>query len=246
MLSRSSSARVLATCLLSVVLLKAVAFSRSERLVQSTLEAGNFSRSLLWEKRIVAFELAAKRERPPIDGILFVGSSSIERWQTLNSDFEGLPVVERGCSGSTLAETVSYVKRVVVPCRPRIIVLYSGSNDIAEGARPQAVLDSLKRFVEEVRADLPTTRILYISNAPNPCRWALIDQIREANALIADYCVSSREVDYVDVFTAMLGADGAPRAELFVEDRLHMNERGYALWKNLLDSYLKPVALAGR
>jgi lysophospholipase L1-like esterase len=246
MLLRFSSAPVLATCFIAIVLLKAALFSRSERLPQQAPDTGELSQSLLWEKRIVTFEMSEKREPAPTDGILFVGSSSIERWQTLNSDFETLPVIGRGCSGSTLAETVPYVKRVVVPCRPRIIVLYSGSNDIAEGMKPRAVLESLKRFVAEVRAELPATRMLYISNAPNPCRWALVDQIREANALIADYCVSTNEAEYIDVFTAMLGADGAPRAELFVEDRLHMNEHGYALWKKLLDPHLRPTSLVNR
>ena len=35
-----------------------------------------------------------------------------------------------------------------------------------------------------------------------------------------------------------LGADGQPRAELFLGDRLHMNRAGYALWREIVAPYL--------
>ena len=40
----------------------------------------------------------------------------------------------------------------------------------------------------------------------------------------------------------MLGPDGMPREELFLADRLHMNARGYALWRDLLMPIVRDLA----
>jgi lysophospholipase L1-like esterase len=187
-----------------------------------------------WENAICEYEARDRIVVPAMGGILFVGSSSIAGWRTLPEDFASLPVLGRGFGGSMLADAVYYADRIVLPYKPRVIVLYSGSNDLAAGAEPGAVLAELKRFVSAVRAGLPAVRILYVSNAPNPSRWNRIGQIREANALIAAYGQEEGEIEYVDVFSHMLGADGLPRAELFIEDKLHMNAKGYALWAEIL------------
>ncbi|MBA2371412.1 MAG: hypothetical protein H0V71_07165 [Chloroflexi bacterium] len=64
--------------------------------------------------------------------------------------------------------------------------------------------------------------------------WALVDQIRAANALVRGYAAADPRLLYVDVFSPMLRPDGGPREDLFVADRLHLNARGYALWRELL------------
>ena len=84
------------------------------------------------------------------------------------------------------------------------------------------------------RAGAPPTRILFIATAPNPARWKLADQMRQLNQLVQAYAMKTPWVTYVDVFTPMLGPDGAPRPELFVADKLHMNAQGYALWTEIL------------
>ena len=42
---------------------------------------------------------------------------------------------------------------------------------------------------------------------------------------------------FIDLHTPMLGADGLARPELFRADRLHLNERGYALWHELIAAH---------
>ena len=37
----------------------------------------------------------------------------------------------------------------------------------------------------------------------------------------------------------MLGDNGQPRPEMFIEDRLHMNANGYALWRDIVGTYLR-------
>ena len=60
-----------------------------------------------------------------------------------------------------------------------------------------------------------------------------------ANKMIEAFCQQDERLVYIDVFRPMLGTDGQPRSELFLEDRLHMNAAGYALWTELIKPRLK-------
>jgi lysophospholipase L1-like esterase len=192
-----------------------------------------------WEKEIAAFEAADKTNPPPSQPIVFVGSSSIRLWKSLAQDFSGLKVLNRGFGGSQLADSAHFADRIVLPYRPRTVVLYAGDNDIAAGVSPEQVRDDFASFVKTVRHQLPDTRIAFISIKPSPSRWKLVEKIRSANQLIEDYCRKGDRLVYIDVFTAMLGDDGRPRDELFVQDRLHMNEKGYAIWTRRVRPHLQ-------
>jgi lysophospholipase L1-like esterase len=187
-----------------------------------------------FESEIVQFEASDRRTPPAPGGIVFVGSSSIRRWASLASDFPGLPVMNRGFGGSTLQEVNHYVPRIVLPYRPRMVVLYAGDNEIAAGRSPQRVADDYRVFVGLVRAALPSARIVFVSVKPSPSRWALIAQVRETNRLVRAITATDPLQTFVDVFTPMLGPDGHPRPELFIEDNLHMTPPGYALWRSRL------------
>ena len=191
------------------------------------------------EAEILAFEASDRAAPPPPAGIVFVGSSSIRLWRTLPSDFPGLPVVNRGFGGSTLPEATHYLPRIVLPYRPRTVVLYEGDNDLALNWRPEQVAADYLAFVRVVRDALPATRIIFISVKPSPSRWQLVDQQREANRLVREIAARDSLQTFVDVFTPMLGANGRPRPELFLADSLHMTPAGYVVWREQLAPYLR-------
>lgn len=174
---------------------------------------------------------------PPQHAVLFVGSSSIRMWTTLAMDFPGVPTIDRGFGGSTIADSTYYADRIILPYQPRLIVMYAGDNDIAEGCTPRQVLGEFEAFVARVRRGLPDVAIVYISIKPSMARWAMWPQMREANRQIAAWSRTQPRVTFVDVSKKMLGADGKPRAALFRGDGLHMRPAGYALWVQAL----KPV-----
>lgn len=190
-----------------------------------------------WEKRIAALEQAAKDNPPPKDCIIFVGSSSIVRWD-LKKWFPDLPVVNHGFGGSHLGDSVYYADRLVIPYRPSTIVVYAGDNDLAGGKSPERVFSDYQKFVAKVQQELPEARIIYIATKPSIRRWALVDKVRKANALIAEAASKDSRLEYLDVDAPMLGEDGKPRKELFVEDGLHLSDEGYALWTKLLREQL--------
>jgi lysophospholipase L1-like esterase len=195
-----------------------------------------------FEDEIVHFE-AADRISPPQKGsVVFVGSSSIRVWPNLQADFPNSKVLQRGFGGSTLAQVDHYAPRIVLPYCPRLIVLYAGDNDLAEGRSPEQILADFKTFVGLVRSPMPNTRIVFVSIKPSTARVALLEKMREANALIRQYIAADPSLTYVDVFTPMLGPTGLPRGELFQSDGLHMNAQGYAIWQGLLQPLVSATA----
>ncbi|RZL61344.1 MAG: GDSL family lipase [Variovorax sp.] len=192
-----------------------------------------------WKGSLDAFANADKERLPGNDGVLFVGSSTIRLWTNLAQDFRQVPVViNRGFGGSTLADCSLFARELVVRYKPKHVLVYAGDNDLAEGHSPLQVLESFARLVNTVRAELPDVRISYISIKPSPSRQALLPKMREANNAIAAYVQRLPNSAFVDIFTPMLGADGQPRPELFLGDRLHLNEQGYRLWQSILLAHL--------
>lgn len=194
-----------------------------------------------WEKSIVEIEQRIASGKSTPGAVLFVGSSSIRLWK-LEESFPDLVTVNHGFGGSFLSDSVHFFDRIVVPVKPTAIVIYAGDNDIASGKTPETVYDDFQQFVAAVRAKLPECRqIVYIGIKPSVKRWTLAETIQLTNSLIKADCDKDPLLEYADVWRPMLTADGAPNADLLVDDGLHMNERGYKIWVAAVKSVLKTV-----
>jgi len=79
-----------------------------------------------WEKEIAAFEAKDAEHPPEKGGIVFIGSSSIRMWKTLETDFPKYRVLNRGFGGSEIEDSVHFADRIVFPYAPRMVVLYAG------------------------------------------------------------------------------------------------------------------------
>lgn len=192
-----------------------------------------------WEPDILAFEAADRAARPAPGGVVFVGSSSIRLWETLAEDFDGIPVVNRGFGGSEMADALHFADRIILPYRPRMVVVYAGDNDLWSGKTPERVFGDFRALVQEIHARLPETRVGFIAVKPSVARWSIADRVRQTNGLVQRYAEAEPLVDYIDIFTPMLGADGTPRPDLFIEDGLHLNARGYELWESVVEPVVR-------
>ncbi len=191
-----------------------------------------------YENEIRVFEMSDATNKPPENGILFIGSSSIRLWKDLKSDFPDLPVINRGFGGSQIIDSVYFAERIVFPYKPRMIIMYAGGNDINVGKSPEEVFNDFKMFVKKVHNNLPSTKIGYISISPNFARWKQVDKVKEANKLIQEYTLRDPRLFFIDTFTYMIGEDGLPKPDIFVSDGLHMNRKGYDIWKAVIRPYL--------
>ena len=189
-----------------------------------------------WEPAIAAFEERDAASPPAPGSVLFVGSSSIRMWGTLERDMAPLPVLNRGFGGSHIAHVNHYASRIIVPNEPRAVVLYAGDNDLAAGSQktPDSVLGDFRRTVEIVHGALPDTTVHFLAIKPSLARWERWPLMHEANEKIAAFAAETQGVEYIDVATPMLGPDGEPREDLFIVDGLHMSAAGYALWTSIV------------
>lgn len=191
-----------------------------------------------WAADMARFAAEDAASPPPPDPVVFTGSSSVRLWDTLAQDFPGVPVLNRGFGGSQVRDSVWYADQVAVRYRPRQVLIYAGDNDIDAGRTPQQVLSDFQAFVARLRRDLPEVRIGYLAIKPSPLRVSQLPAQQEANALVRQWAATQSRIDFIDVATPMLDAGGQPDADLFVGDRLHMNAKGYALWRGIVAPYV--------
>lgn len=185
-------------------------------------------------------QLVAVDEKNPTEpgGVVFVGSSSIRMWD-LKKSFPDQEFLNRGFGGSQICQSTHFFDVLVAKHEPRLVVFYAGDNDIAGGKSPEQVQKDFRAFAWNLKKELPWTKLVYIAIKPSIARWKLADKMREANKLIAADCERHPDFAFVDVWPVMLNDKGEPRTDIFLEDGLHMNEKGYAEWAELLKGHLE-------
>jgi lysophospholipase L1-like esterase len=182
-----------------------------------------------WEKDIAAFERMDATNPPPKGCVVFIGSSTIARWKTLTQDFPGQPVLNRGFGGSEIVDSTHFAARVIIPYAPRMIVLRAGGNDLWAGKSPEQVFADFQEFTATVHAKLPDAEVVFLSLSPSVARWKQHEQEKEVNRLVKEFIQATPRTRYLETYDLPLGADGPPRPELFVADKLHFNADGYKL-----------------
>lgn len=194
-----------------------------------------------FEKEIQRFEIADRQQSAATGAIVCIGSSSIRGWHdTIADDLAPLTIIPRGLGGSNMNDALHYADRIVLPYKPRAVVVYEGDNDIAQGIPPQTIAATFDEFVKKVHKRLPDCRMYFISIKPSIDRWSLWPKMKEANALIAARCANDKRLTFVDIAAGMLNGKEIPRGELFKKDNLHMTREGYMIWRDTL----RPILMA--
>ena len=177
---------------------------------------------------------------PPKNAIVFVGSSSFKMWSNVQDYFPRHTIINRGFGGSSLPDAIRYASDIIIPYKPKQVVVYCGENDFtADGVNTEIVFNRFTTLFEIIRKDLPKTHILFVSIKPSPSRLKYMPEMVKANAMIKNYLNNNRRTGYVDVFSKMLLADETPMPDIFKADKLHMNEGGYAIWQKAIKPHLK-------
>ena len=181
-----------------------------------------------WEKDMQIFEQWDSKNSFADDAVLFVGSSSIKLWETRNF-FPDLKVINRGFGGSQIFE----------------VTHFAGDNDIASGKTAQRVFDDYKKFAKLVNEKIPETPVIFVAIKPSQNRWKLWPEMKEANRMIKNFTDGNEHLFYFDSAKPLLGDDGRPKTELFMEDELHLNNDGYKIWterlRPIIEQALKSV-----
>lgn len=184
-----------------------------------------------YEPEIRAFEAADTLHTPAPGGVLFIGSSSIRMWKTVEADMRPVPVLNRGFGGSQTRDVNAVFDRIVLPYKPGVIVYYCGDNDLGtDNTDSHAAADGFIAFARRVHQAWPGVRIFYIAIKPSLARWKNWPAMERANAIVRGFCEETPNTAYLDVATPMLTEQRMPDPTLFLGDGLHMNAKGYAIW----------------
>lgn len=170
--------------------------------------------------------------------ILFTGSSTIRMWTALPEDFPRYPVLNRGFGGSTTADLLFYYPELIKKYRASKIFIYEGDNDIAAGATVDTIIYHYILLLNKIRKEQRRCLVYVISPKPSPSRWSLREKYEALNAKLKSLTNNYKRVTFVDMWSPMLDGQGQPQPELFLSDQLHMNRKGYLIWKKILQQYL--------
>ncbi|MBK7645343.1 MAG: hypothetical protein IPJ19_20285 [Planctomycetes bacterium] len=185
-----------------------------------------------WAKDIEVFREQDRTHPAPKGCVVFVGSSSIRFWSTLADDMAPIPVLNRGFGGSKLFDSVYYAHDLVSVHEPSLVVVFSGTNDLAGADAKSAVEvhDLFRQLVARLRAEDRELEVAYIAITPTLAREVNRATVREANRLIQIECEADARLDFIDPTPALMDAGGKPDPQWFRDDRLHLNPRGYEVW----------------
>jgi lysophospholipase L1-like esterase len=195
-----------------------------------------------FESTIREFEQQDKANGYKPEAVLFTGSSSIRMWKTLSDDMAPMPVLNRGFGGSTIPEVLYYANRIILPHKPRVIVFYCGENDLSnDEAKTSLALKSFKKFHQYMKDNLPETQLYFIAIKPSISREKYWSKIQKANKKIEKFISKKKNYFFVDTAFKMLDENGKVLQDIFLEDNLHMNAKGYTIWtetiKPMLETY---------
>lgn len=180
-----------------------------------------------------------KMYKAPARPVLFVGSSSIRKWDDVEYTFAKYTALNRGIGGAFINDIIYYADDLIFAYQPKQIVLYVGENDVVNAQNTaDTIFNKTLRLYRLIRAKMPDVPIVYISMKPSPSREKFVHKTMAANDLIRNFLKGEKNVVYVDIFHKMLDKDGKMRPELFVGDMLHMNADGYAIWNKAVEPYL--------
>ncbi|MBK7121840.1 MAG: G-D-S-L family lipolytic protein [Chitinophagaceae bacterium] len=185
---------------------------------------------------IAAFKKQDSISFPPAKAILFVGSSSFRMWKDMPGYFPGYTIINRGFGGSAFPDVIRYAGDIILPYRPKQIVIYCGENDFA-GNDTLSPAQVTRRFMELftiIRSRYKKVPIAYVSMKPSPSRTKLLAKFEAANEMIKNFLATKKRTAYIDVYHAMLQQDGTPDPDIFLDDKLHMNAKGYAIWQKII------------
>lgn len=177
---------------------------------------------------------------PAKNQILFVGSSSFTKWTDVQDYFPKYKIINRGFGGSTLEDVIRYANDIILPYHAKQVVIYCGENDLASSdtVTAEMVFARFKQLFNIIRKDAPKVAVAFVSLKPSPSRKHLWEKMEVANQLVKSFLATQKRTAFIDVYHKMFNNDGTVMQDIFTEDNLHMNAKGYAIWKKAIQPYL--------
>lgn len=169
--------------------------------------------------------------------IVFTGSSSIRFWKDVQKRFPKQHILNSGFGGSQASDLLYHLENLVLRYNPKKVFIYEGDNDIFAKKRPKEIIKTTKTIIQQIKKENPNTSIILISAKPSIVRWRLRGKYRRLNRRLEKLTLSEANLSYANVWDIMLNGRKV-KTDIFVEDGLHMNTKGYELWFQEIKKYI--------
>jgi lysophospholipase L1-like esterase len=195
-----------------------------------------------FEKEIVAYEKQDSIALPTKGMKLFIGSSSFRLWKSFDADTKGMNAINRGFGGSTFKDALYYFDRMVVKYQPSWVFVYEGDNDLASGQSPEEIAAQFEEFSSRLAKQVPGAKLVFVSARPSLARETMKAKQQDLNQRIA--AISSKKKGHyvIDMHSPFYTADGSLMQDIFVADKLHLNEKGYAIFAKQIQNFVEKHA----
>ncbi|MFV0592726.1 MAG: GDSL-type esterase/lipase family protein [Draconibacterium sp.] len=171
--------------------------------------------------------------------VVFAGSSSIRMWKDVQDYFPGFNVINNGFGGSQYSDLIYYSDQLIMNRKPDIVFIYEGDNDIAANKKPADIAKEAKSLIQNIEDKLPDTEIVVISAKPCIKRWELRENYKKLNRRLFRLTKKSDQVEFANVWNVMLDSKGKLYQDIFLDDGVHMNKKGYDLWAKEIGKFLQ-------
>lgn len=182
------------------------------------------------------------------DYLLFIGSSSIRRWNTIEENMAPYSVVKRGYGGAHYYDLIHFVERLIQDKQKAKAVVIFVANDITgkssrdklhNDLTPKQILRLFQVITKKIHKKLTEELPIYvIETTPTPSRWKVWGQIATANDLIQSYTEKQPKLHFISTRNYFLNKRGVPEGKYFIQDSLHFSQAGYDLWEKIIKKEL--------
>lgn len=99
------------------------------------------------------------------------------------------------------------------------------------------IIKDLKTLVKDLKSS-GIEDIVLVAAKPSVARWELKPKYEKLNAKMEKWTQKDGQLRFVNVWDIMLDESGEVFKDIFIEDNLHMNKKGYDLWIKVIEPLL--------
>ena len=169
--------------------------------------------------------------------IVFTGSSSIRLWEDLEKSFPEFQIVNSGFGGSQASDLLVYTDELILKYNPKKVFIYEGDNDLADRKSPRQIIADINRIIEKIKQNNNNTVVVLIAAKPSIQRWKLRGRYKRLNRKFERLSRKDPYLQFANIWDVMLEKRKVS-GHIFIEDGLHMNDKGYELWYSVIKNYV--------
>ncbi len=175
--------------------------------------------------------------KPSSETIVFTGSSSIRKWHNLEERFPQHQIINSGFGGSKTSDLLIHSEELILRFNPKKVFIYEGDNDISDKIKLKIILENMMKIVHRIKKKRSSTEIILIAAKPSILHWNLKARYKRLNRKFKKIASKDKYIYFADIWRPMLKGKKV-KQDIFIEDGLHMNSKGYDIWHDVLKPFV--------